>query len=115
MKLTPGQQMPKTFESAIHENKAEEIHNFLIGGKPIPVDITNIASQTGLMIACANGSIDVVEELLENENDKPNLDASDALGWTALHHAADHGNLRIVEMLFEKIRYNFYSYNFHDI
>ena len=96
--------MPKIFEAAIHENKAEEVHNFLIGGRPIPVDITNIASQTGLMIGCAFGAFDVVEELLENENEKPNLDAADALGWTALHHAADHGNLNIVEMLFEKNR-----------
>ena len=96
--------MPKIFEVAIRKNKTEEVHNFLIGGRPIPVGITNIASHTGLMIGCSFGAFDVVEELLENENEKPNLDAADALGWTALHHAADHGNLSIVKMLLEKNR-----------
>ena len=96
--------MPKIFEVAIRKNKAEVVHNFLNGGRPIPVNMTNIASHTGLMIGCAKGSIDVVEELLENENEKPNLDAADALGWTALHHASDYGNLSIVKMLLEKNR-----------
>jgi ankyrin repeat protein len=99
--------MPKIFEEAIHENEAEKVHNFLIGGRPIPVDIPNKASQTGLMIACDKGSIDVVEEFLENENEKPNLDSVDALGWTALHHASDNGNLSVVELLNEKNRQKF--------
>ena len=96
--------MPNAFETAIRKNKAEEVHNFLIGGRPLPVDIPNKASQTGLMVACASGAFDVVQELLNNENEMPNLDAADAFGFTALHHATDHGNLNIVKILMESNR-----------
>ena len=59
-----GELMPSAFETAIRKNKAEEVHNFLIGGRPLPMDIPNKASQTGLMVACAFGACDVVQELL---------------------------------------------------
>ena len=42
--------MPKSFEEAVIKNQTEAVHNFLIGGYPLPVDIRNKASETALMI-----------------------------------------------------------------
>ena len=43
------------------------------------------------MIAVAHKSFGTVELLLDNEYEKPVLEATDAKGWTALHHAAKSG------------------------
>ena len=91
--------MPEFFEKALVENLPEHVHNFLIGCLPVPINIRNKASETALMIACANKSYDTVEELLDNANEKPDFEATDAQGWTALHHAAKSGCTKSVEKL----------------
>jgi hypothetical protein len=88
--------MPTAFETAVSENKDELVYNYLIGDWPLPVDIRNKASQTGLMIACAFKAVETAEEIIEKN---PDLNARDTLGWTALHHAAQSGSLECVKLL----------------
>jgi ankyrin repeat protein len=90
--------MPTAFETAITENKYELVYNYLIGDWPLPVDIRNKASQTGLMIACAFKAVETAEEIIEKN---PELDARDTLGWTALHHAAQSGSWECIKLLIE--------------
>jgi ankyrin repeat protein len=88
--------MPSAFETAVSENKDELVYNYLIGDWPLPVDIRNKASQTGLMIACAFKAVETAEEIIEKN---PDLNARDTLGWTALHHAAKRGSWECVKLL----------------
>jgi ankyrin repeat protein len=90
--------MPTIFETVIKENNNEQVYNYLIGNRSLPVDIRNKASQTGLMIACAFKAVETAEEIIEKN---PDLNARDTLGWTALHHAAQSGTLECVKLLIE--------------
>jgi ankyrin repeat protein len=90
--------MPTSFETAVSENKYELVYNYLIGDWPLPVDIRNKASQTGLMIACAFKAVETAEEIIEKS---PDLNARDTLGWTALHHAAQSGSWECIKLLIE--------------
>ena len=90
--------MPTIFETIIKENNNEQVYNYLIGNRSLPVDIRNKASQTGLMIACAFKAEETAEEIIEKN---PDLNARDTLGWTALHHAAQSGTLECVKLLIE--------------
>ncbi len=56
----------------------------------------NRLSETGLMIASANGAVEVVNVLIEAKSD---LEAKDAEGKTALLHASVNGCYRVVELL----------------
>jgi ankyrin repeat protein len=63
----------------------------------LPVDVRNKASQTGLMIACANNkSCETVKVILDQS---PNICAEDLQGWTALHYAAKQGSLESAKLL----------------
>jgi hypothetical protein len=62
--------MPTLFENYIIGNEAEEVHNLLVGKRPLPIEIRNKASQSGLMIAASQSALDVFQELLENEADR---------------------------------------------
>lgn len=57
---------------------------------------TNYYNNTCLLIACYNGHAEVVKFLLEHG---ANLETQDFLGQTALHNAAERGNLEIVKEL----------------
>jgi ankyrin repeat protein len=90
--------MPTIFETIIKENNNEQVYNYLIGNRSLPVDIRNKASQTGLMIACACKAEETAEEIIDKN---PDLNARDTLGWTALHHAAHSGSWECVKLLIE--------------
>ncbi len=91
--------MPSAIETAIKENDSHTVHTFLTGSRPLPVDVRNEASQTGLMIACANNkSCETLKVILDQS---PNLSAEDLQGWTALHYAAKNGSLECVKILID--------------
>ena len=90
--------LPKTFVQSIEDNDADEVNNCLGGKQPIPVEIRNEASQTGLMLACQFQASDVVKTYLSFD---PDLEATDYLGWSAVHHAARGGCLDILDALSE--------------
>ncbi|NXO67934.1 ANKE1 protein, partial [Phainopepla nitens] len=62
----------------------------------VPVDIQDKYYKTPLMVACARGSIVLVEFLLGKGAD---VNATDNFLWTPLHHACYNGHLDIAEML----------------
>jgi ankyrin repeat protein len=47
--------------------------------------------------AFKDGHLDRVTKLIANGF---NIEANDSKGWTALHHASEHGHLEIVKYLF---------------
>ncbi|OWZ11889.1 Histone-lysine N-methyltransferase [Phytophthora megakarya] len=51
-----------------------------------------------LRLACGRGHIDLVRELI-SRGCNPN--ARDASGWSALHYAADYGQLKVINVLIE--------------
>ncbi len=98
--------MPTSFEKALTENDYELVCNCLTGNRPIPINIRNKASLTGLMIACQSKADATLQEILEiNTNfaetseKKADLNATDCMGWTALHYAAKSGSLECVKLL----------------
>jgi ankyrin repeat protein len=93
--------MPELFEIDLRNNAAEECQNVLTGSRPLPLDICNKASQNALMVACAHGSQEVVEMLFTVDGTL-DLDAVDADGWTALHHASQQGSEEILNILCKK-------------
>jgi ankyrin repeat protein len=93
--------MPKQNEMDIQQNKAEDCHRAFICSRPLPLDIRNKASQNALMIACANGSREVVE-MLFTIGRTCDLEAVDDKGWTALHHASHQGSREILDILCQK-------------
>jgi ankyrin repeat protein len=93
--------MPVVFEIDLENNAAEECQKVLTGNRPLPMDIRNKASQNALMIACAHGARDVVEMLFTMDGTH-DLEAVDADGWTALHHASCHGYKEIIDILCQK-------------
>ncbi len=90
--------MPAQFEVDLKENKAEDCQKALTCNRPFPMDIRNKASQNALMIACAHGARDVVEMLFTMDGTH-DLEAVDADGWTALHHASYQGFKEILNIL----------------
>jgi ankyrin repeat protein len=93
------QLLPPAVEIAIIENDSQTVHSVLTGCRPLPVDVRNKASQTGLMIACAhNKSCETLKVILDQS---PNLSAEDLQGWTALHYAAQCGSWECVKLLIE--------------
>jgi ankyrin repeat protein len=93
--------MPAQFEVDLKENKAEDCQKALTCNRPFPMDIRNKASQNALMIACAYGARDVVEMLFTMDGTH-DLEAVDADGWTALHHASYQGFKEILNILCHK-------------
>jgi ankyrin repeat protein len=90
--------MPTIFETIIKDNNNEQVYNYLIGNRSLPVEIRNKASQTGLMLACACKAVETAEEIIEKN---PDLNARDTLSWTALHHAAQSGSWECVQLLIQ--------------
>jgi ankyrin repeat protein len=95
--------MPTPFETAARKNNKNLVHDLISGARPLPIDIRNEASQTGLMISCAYNSVDTVQAILVKYQELQDytIDGTDTLGWTALHHAAKSGSLKCVKLLFE--------------
>jgi ankyrin repeat protein len=93
--------MPELFEMDLKNNAAEECQKILTGNRPLPLDIRNKASQNALMIACAIGCQEVVEMLFTIDGNL-DLEAVDAKGWTALHHASKQGSNEILDILCQK-------------
>jgi ankyrin repeat protein len=93
--------MPELFEIDLRNNAVEECQKVLICSRPLPLDIRNKVSQNALMIACANGCWEVVEMLFTIDGTH-DLEAVDAKGWTALHHASKHGSKEIIDILCQK-------------
>jgi ankyrin repeat protein len=95
--------MPPPFETAVKENNQNLVHDLLSGARPLPIDIQNEASQTGLMISCAHNSVETVKVILVKcqELENHTIDGTDTLGWTALHYAAKSGSFECIKLLFE--------------
>jgi ankyrin repeat protein len=93
--------MPELFEMDLKNNEAEECLKALTCNRPLPLDIRNKASQNPLMIACANRAQEVIEMLFTIDGTQ-DLEAVDAVGWTALHYASKQGSKEILKTLFEK-------------
>ena len=95
--------MPTPFETAVKKNNQHLVHDLLTGARPLPIDIRNEASQTGLMISCAHNGVETVKEILAKYQELENhiIDDTDTLGWTALHHAAKSGSLECIKLLLE--------------
>jgi hypothetical protein len=95
--------MPTPFETAVKKNNQNFVHDLLTGARPLPIDIRNEASQTGLMISCAHNSVKTVKAILVKYQELENhtIDDTDTLGWTALHHSAKSGSLECIKLLLE--------------
>ncbi len=95
--------MPTPFENAVKESNKKLVHDLLSGSRPLPIDIRNGASQTGLMGACAFKAKETAEEILAKYQELENhtIEVTDTHGWTALHYAADSGSLECVKLLIE--------------
>jgi ankyrin repeat protein len=91
--------MPLSFEAANKQNDSTTVYKSLIGPNPLPVDIRNEASQTGLMIACAHNKTSETLKVILDQH--PSLETEDTLGWTAIHYAAKNGNLECLKLLIE--------------
>jgi ankyrin repeat protein len=99
--------MPPDFEEAVIKNKDTYILQQLRSDRPFPVNARNKNLQTGLMLACQHKSIQTLKVFLRKsttfENDDPslcNVNLVDASEWSALHYAAQSGNLESVQLLF---------------
>ncbi|XP_035380154.1 ankyrin repeat and EF-hand domain-containing protein 1a [Electrophorus electricus] len=64
----------------------------------VPVDVKDGFYKTPLMTACATGSYEVAEFLLELGAD---VNARDQFSWSPLHHACHAGQLDIIKLLVE--------------
>jgi ankyrin repeat protein len=95
--------MPTPFENAVKESNKKLVHDLLSGSRPLPIDIRNEASQTGLMVACVFKATETAEEILVKYLEFKNhtIEVTDTLGWTAIHYAADSGSLECVKLLIE--------------
>jgi ankyrin repeat protein len=71
----------------------------LLAWPKIDVEARNRQDESPLMIAALKGMTDAVSQLLDKGADvnKP--------GWTALHYAATHGHLQIMNLLLEQHAY----------
>ena len=102
--------LPETFEVAVKENQHENVINEIMDKlRPLPVDATNKASQTGLMIACGHGALEVAEAFVDKG---AKLDAVDFQGWAPIHHAAQNGRLEVVKKVTEAALKKFGSENY---
>jgi len=95
--------MPTPFENAVKESNKKLVHDLLSGSRPLPIDIRNEASQTGLMVACAFKAKETAEEILAKYQELENhtIEVKDTLGLTALHYASHSGSLECVKLLIE--------------
>jgi ankyrin repeat protein len=71
---------------------------YLVDTCKVPVHVRDRAWRTPLMLACAAGHTEVVEKLASANGSST---AIDLVGFTAMHHAADNGQLEIVKLLVE--------------
>uniref|UniRef100_A0A8C6V164 Ankyrin repeat and EF-hand domain containing 1a n=1 Tax=Neogobius melanostomus TaxID=47308 RepID=A0A8C6V164_9GOBI len=62
----------------------------------VSVDVQDEFYKTPLMIACMNGSYEMVQYLL-----RADVNATDQFFWTPLHHAAQAGRVDIIELLLD--------------
>lgn len=85
--------------AALHDGDLARAHA-LLSADPGSVNDINEAGQTPLMLAIAVDADKLVSAILYTEG--LNLLARDALGWTALHHAAHHGRFEIACVLVMK-------------
>ncbi|KAK3794511.1 hypothetical protein RRG08_003662 [Elysia crispata] len=61
----------------------------------------NHKGETVLHTACIKNNVELLEEILSQPNVEVNI--QDAIGWTPLHEACNHGNLRCVELLLQYV------------
>lgn len=78
---------------------AARVTDFLIAEPSTDVDVTNVSSETAMMIAAYRSKKDVVEKLIARgaEVNRP--------GWTALHYAASVDARDIVALLLDNAAY----------
>lgn len=68
--------------------------------KSVDIQSTDILGLTPLHIAAMNGSLPIVQIVLNQL--RINIDANDSTGATALHHAASSGHVAIVQLLLDR-------------
>lgn len=72
------------------------------------INIKDALGQTALHNCCMRGHTATVQLLLENGADAT---AADQAGWTALHHAADEGELEVVKCLAKHMKEHKMDFN----
>ena len=81
--------------------------------KEIIINSKNIKWQTPLIIACKNGHLEIVEELINNN---ALLNIKDIKGYNALFHAVNKGHISVIKYLIKtNIDINSLNNNAHNI
>ncbi len=72
-----------------------------VQGQPPPITARRLGSTNILHLACKQGNFDVVKKILSPETlvNRPDVNAKDAYGSTALHEASFFGHDDIVRLL----------------
>ncbi len=53
--------MPEMFEKACQSNKSNKVHELLTANRFVPIEIKNSKAETGTVIACSHGAVDVLD------------------------------------------------------
>ncbi len=53
--------MPEMFEEACQSNKSNKVHELLTANRFVPIEIKNSKGETGVVIACSHGAVDVLD------------------------------------------------------
>ncbi len=53
--------MPEMFEKACQSNKSNKVHELLTANRFVPIEIKNSKGETGTVIACSHGAVDVLD------------------------------------------------------
>ena len=52
--------MSEMFEKACQSNRFNEVHEFLTANRSVPIETKNTKGETGTVIACTHGALDVL-------------------------------------------------------
>ena len=93
-----------SFRQLCWKGNLEEVRAALVRGEDVNGVEARFSNQTGLMLAVMKGHNSIVRLLLE----QPTLDLNftDKSRATALHYAAQHGNVEVVRLLLADPRQN---------